>query len=121
MPDQPAPTQSAGTKLTWKTISQVTAIVSLVSACLGLWWTIDQKLEESIKEQTNLIVQEMDVRTGWIAEFQKDDLFERIQVLQLEIEALEHAGTQVPERMTIHLRSMRERYEELKEIWNEQD
>jgi len=121
MPEQPTTSQSAASKLPWKTISQVTAIVSLVSACLGLWWKIDQKLEESIKEQTNLIVQEMDVRTSWIAEFQKDDLFERIQVLQLEIEALEHAGKEVPERMTIHLRSMRERYQELKEAWKEEE
>lgn len=108
-------TQTA--KLPWKSISQMTAIVSLVSASLGLWWQINAKLEETVKAQTQVIIAEMDKRTSFIAEYNKEDLFERIQVLRLEIKALENAEEPVPERLTFHLMSMVERYEELKTAW----
>ena len=104
-------------KLGLKNMAQITTIIGLISAVLGLWWQIDKKLEESMMEQTQIIIKEMDVRTSWIAEFEKEDLFERIQVLELEIASLQNAGEPVPERMLFHLRSMTERYEELKEAW----
>lgn len=106
-------------KLPWKSISQMSAIVTLITASLGLYWQVSAKLTESIKEQTQVIIQEMDERTSWIAEYNKEDLFERIQVLELEIAALERDGQPVPERLYFHLGSMQERYEELKEAWKE--
>ena len=106
-------------KLPWKSISQMTAIVTLISASLGLYWQINAKLTETIKEQTQVIIQEMDERTTWIAEFEKEDLFERIQVLELQIAAIEQSGEPVPERLLFHLGSMRERYMELKETWKD--
>lgn len=104
-------------KLGLKNMAQITTVIALISATLGLWWQIDKKLEESMMEQTQIIIQEMNVRTSWIAEFEKEDLFERIQVLELEIAALEQAGEPIPERMMFHLGSMKERYAELKEAW----
>ena len=104
-------------KMGLKNIGQITTVIGLISAVLGLWWQIDKKLEESMMEQTEIIVQEMNKRTSWIAEFEKEDLFERIQVLKLEIDALKAAGEPVPERMLFHLASMTERYQELKDAW----
>ena len=83
-------------KLGLKNMAQITTVIGLISATLGLWWQIDKKLEESMMEQTQVIIAEMNVRTSWIAEFEKEDLFERIQVLELEIKALEDAGEPVP-------------------------
>lgn len=106
-------------KLGLKNMAQITTVIALISAVLGLWWQIDKKLEESMMEQTQIIIQEMDVRTSWIAEYNKEDLFERIQVLELEIEDLQEHGQPVPERKKFHLRSMQERYDELKDAWKE--
>ena len=106
-------------KLGLKNMAQITTVIGLISAVLGLWWQIDKKLEESMMEQTQIIIKEMDVRTSWIAEFEKEDLFERIQVLELEVEDLERQGLHVPERKKFHLRSMKERYAELKDAWKE--
>lgn len=106
-------------KLPWKSISQMGAIVTLISASLGLYWQINAKLVETIKEQTNVIIQEMDMRTTFIMEMEKEDLFERIQVLELQIAALERANEPVPERLLFHLGSMKERYTEMKEAWKE--
>ena len=103
-------------KLPWADITKLTTVVTLVASILGLWWQIDKKLEESIMEQTKIIIQEMDKRTSWIAEYEKEDLFERIQVLELEIEALEAQGETIPERDKFYLRSMKERYTELKDV-----
>ena len=106
-------------KWIWATIVGVGTVAGLLTTMFTLWNAVENKIEGSIKQQTVLIIQELDNRTGDLAELQKDDLWDRIVLLELEIKSLEDTNQYVPERLRIHLRDMKERFEEVKERWQD--
>ena len=101
----------------WKTVVGVAALAGLAVSFFTIQQFFESRLEKEFTAQSEKIITEIQNKSETIMDFQKDDLWDRIQLLETEIEGRKDAGTPVPERMRIHLRSMKERYKEMKTPW----
>jgi hypothetical protein len=101
----------------WKVVAGVAVVAGLIVSFITIQNSIDDRMSKEFGAQSTKIINEIHKKTGTLADFQKDDLWDRIQLLELEIDAMKKQGLDVPERKSIHLRSMKERYQEMKNPW----
>jgi len=106
---------------TWgmRTIIGAGTLAGVLMSFFTLQKVFDDRLKEEFSTQSTKIITEIQDKANTLADFQKDDLWDRIQLLETEIEARKESGKVVPERMRIHIRSMRERYKEMKNPWDD--
>ncbi len=91
--------------------------ISMIGGILSFWFSIENKIQQTIKESTTLVTEELYRKTGDIAEMIRSDLRNRIIVLEEEIKELERQGKPVPERKRMHLRLMEEQLKEANNKW----
>lgn len=103
----------------WKVIVGVGTIAAIVVSFFSIQTAFDQKMQKEFATQSERIINEIQDKSNTLVDFQKDDLWDRIQLLETEIEGRQEASQSIPERMRIHLRSMKERYEEMKDPWHD--
>lgn len=102
----------------WKTVVGVAAIAGLAVSFFTIQQFFESRLEKEFAAQSAKIITEIHNKSDTLVEFQKDDLWDRIQLLETEIEGRRTESKPVPERMRIHLRSMKERYREMQDPWH---
>lgn len=98
----------------WMTIVGLGTVVATISGIITVWNQIETHTNSAIKTATVLITTEIRNQTSTIAEFYEDDLYERLIILETEIEELREKGLSVPFQKKIQLKSMKERLEEFK-------
>ena len=99
----------------WATIVGFGTVIGLITGMLSVWNQIDQNIQESIETAAVLITTEIHGQTNVIAEFYEDDLYERIIMLETEVDELRAQNKPVPVQKIIHLKSMKERLGDFKE------
>lgn len=102
-------------KWMWASLVGVGTVVAAIGGLISVWGAIDKEMQSSIKTATIQITEEIQTQTNTIAEFYEDDLYERIVILEEEINDLRENGESVPAPKRILLKSMQERLEEFKQ------
>ncbi len=103
----------------WKTLVGVGTVAAVVVSLFSIQKFFDDKLQQEFATQSRIIVEEIQSKSEILIDFHKADVWDRIQVMQLEIERREQAEEAVPDSMKMHLRSMQERYDEMKDPWDD--
>lgn len=92
----------------------ITTGVTAVAAILGLWWSIETKLEAAIQQSTDLITQQIVRDVTQLAELHIADLEVRSRILSREI-ASYHLPDKAPERLYILRDALTSQISETKE------
>ena len=103
----------------WRTLVGVGTVAAVAVSFFSLQKFFEEKLQREFATQSRIIIEEIQSKSETLIDFQKADVWDRIQLMTIEIERRREAGEAVPESMTLHLRSMRERYDEMKDPWDE--
>ncbi len=103
----------------WKVIAGVGTVAGVIVSLFGVQEIFDNRLKQEFAAQSEKIIYQIESKSNTLMDYQRDDLWDRIQLMETEIEGRQEASTPVPERMRIHLRSMKERYKEMKDPWEE--
>lgn len=98
----------------WATVVGAVTVLSLITGMITVWNQIRDNTNEAVQTATMLITQEIHSQTGVIAEFYEDDLYERINILEAEIQQMQQNNQIVPVTKMLQLRSMKERLAEFK-------
>lgn len=91
----------------------VTTGVTAIAAILGLWWSIESKLEYAIQQSTDLITKQIVRDATQLAELHIADLEVRSRILSREIASYPH--NTAPERLFILRDALRSQIQETKE------
>jgi len=98
----------------WATIVGLGTSVGVITGIMSIWNQIEHNTQSAVQTAAVLITTEIRVQTDEIAEFFEDDLYERIIILETEIENLIDQNEVVPTQKKIQLKSMIERLDEFK-------
>lgn len=103
----------------WKVIVGVGTVAAAAVSFFSIQKFFDEKLQREFAAQSRIIIEEIQSKSETLIDFQKADVWDRIQVMKLEIERRRDAGEVIPDTMKMHLRSMEERYNEMKDPWDD--
>ena len=98
---------------TTNTIVVAVSAITGIGAILGLWWDIENKIESSIKQSTDLITTQIVHDATQLAELHIADLEVRSRILRREIAS--YPDGKAPERMYILLDALASQILETKE------
>lgn len=99
----------------WATIIGVGTVGAAITSMLAIWDQIDNNIQSSIQTATVLVTQEIQDQTGIIVEFIEDDLYERIIILESDIDDLKAKNQPIPTQKVLQLKSMKERLSNFKQ------
>lgn len=91
----------------------ITTGVTAVAAILGLWWSIETKLEAAIQQSTDLITKQIVRDVTQLAELHIADLEVRSRILSREIAS--YHNNKAPERLFILRDALNSQIQETKE------
>ena len=103
----------------WKTLVGIGTVAAVAVSLFSIQKFFDDKLKSEFATQSRIIIEEIQSKSETLIDFQKADVWDRIQVMKIEIERRRADGEPIPESMTMHLRSMQERYDEMKDPWDD--
>jgi len=103
----------------WKTVVGIGTVAAVAVSLFSIQKFFDEKLQREFATQSERIIEEIQTKSDTLINFQKDDLWDRIQVMKIEMERRAEADTPIPESMRMHQRSMEERYDEMKDPWDD--
>ncbi len=103
----------------WKVIVGIGTVAAVAVSLFSIQKFFDEKLQREFATQSERIIEEIQSKSETLIDFQKADVWDRIQVMKIEIERRREANEAIPDTMKMHLRSMEERYDEMKDPWDD--
>lgn len=111
-----------------KNLTAVGTVVATLASVIGLWITLDSRIEESsnkvkdevvaeIQTAVELITKEIYSSDYRVVESVRDIVNMRIRIRKLEIQKMQEAGTPVPERYLMELEAFEDMLQEIDRKW----